>query len=139
MKLEIARREGDERGYRIHRVWIVIECRPYIRKPQRSIRISGLWRRLAAARQFAGTVSRAMIRMLAAAGVTYIYAVWDIEQAYLKRGYQAYGGEYLVIPFVFYAAFKVFGWIAALCCGAVRRIRNMEKEHSAGCRSAQRG
>ncbi len=47
-----------------------------------------------------------MLRLSGAAALTCLYAVNAIEHAYLQRGYEAYGGEYLVIPFVFYAAYK---------------------------------
>lgn len=50
-------------------------------------------------------------RLFASAILTYIYAVWSAEQAFLQRGYKAYGGEYLAIPFVFWGAYKGLEWI----------------------------
>ena len=60
--------------------------------------------------------------MLGAALITYLYLVKAIEHAYLQRGYEAYGGEYLIIPFVFYGAYKLLA-LAIGACGMARRLR----------------
>ena len=55
---------------------------------------------------------RKEIRELLAAcyglAVTYMVGRWAIHYAYLERGYDAVGGEYLLIPMVFLVAYKVF-------------------------------
>lgn len=48
-----------------------------------------------------------MLRLLGAATVTYLFMLWMIEQAFLERGYVAYGGELLLIPVVFYFMYKL--------------------------------
>lgn len=50
-----------------------------------------------------------IFRVLISATITLLFGVWAIECAYLERGYQAYGGECLLIIFVFYIAFKISG------------------------------
>ncbi len=39
--------------------------------------------------------------------VTYMAGKWAIRYAYLERGYDAIGGEYLFIPMVAWAAYKL--------------------------------
>ena len=39
--------------------------------------------------------------------VTYMAGKWAIRYAYLERGYDAVGGEYLFIPMVAWAAYKL--------------------------------
>ena len=106
MKLGIMKWTGRDR----QRVWIVVECRRVPGRPGDRIRLAReRRRRWAAARRLAGKASWVMLKTLAAAGVAYLYAVRAMEAAYLQRGYRAYGGECLVIPFVFYGAFKAIG------------------------------
>ena len=106
MKLGIMKWTGRDR----QRVWIVVECRRCPGSPGDRIRLARMRRRRwAAARRLAGKASRIMLRALAAAGVTYLYAACAMEAAFLQRGYRAYGGECLVIPFVFYGAFQAIG------------------------------
>lgn len=106
MKLGIMKWTGRDR----QRVWIVVECRRVPGSPGERIRLArARRRRWAAARRLAGKASWVMFRGLAAAMVTYLYTARAMEQAFLQRGYRAYGGECLVIPFVFYGAFKAIG------------------------------
>lgn len=83
------------------------------------------------ARQFFKKAAVFAARLSGAGAVTYLYSVKAIESAFQHRGYAAYGGEYLMIPFVFYGVFKVLGIIGALCHwmtvkqkGRKMRIRN---------------
>lgn len=101
-------------------VWIIMECqclaedskvRVYLSKVRKS-----KWQ---AARRFIKKAAPHVIRLFGAIALTYLYSVWSIEQAFIQRGYKAYGGEYLVIPFVFYGIYKVFGWIQKLFYGGV--------------------
>ncbi len=39
--------------------------------------------------------------------VTYMAGKWAVQSAYLERGYNAVGGEYIFIPMVFWTAGKV--------------------------------
>lgn len=70
--------------------------------------------------------------VLGAALITYLYLEKAIEQAYLQRGYEAYGGEYLIVPFVFYGAYKLVSLITRVC-GKVRKLRK-EVWHAKGKR-----
>lgn len=49
------------------------------------------------------------LRLCGSAALTYLFALWLIEQAFLERGYCAYGGEILFIPLVFLIIFKLLG------------------------------
>lgn len=70
--------------------------------------------------------------VLGAALITYLYLVKAVEHAYLQRGYEAYGGEYLIVPFVFYGAYKLVSLITRVC-GKVRKLRK-EAWHAKGKR-----
>ncbi len=106
MKLGIMKWAGRDR----QRVWIVVECRRVPGSPRDRIRLTrARRRRWAAARRLAGKASCVVLRALAAAVVTYLYTARAMEQALLQRGYRAYGGECLVIPFVFYGGFRAIG------------------------------
>lgn len=56
----------------------------------------------------------ALCNMSGAGLITYLYLVKAIEQAYLQRGYEAYGGEYLMAPFVFCGSYKLFSLVIRL-------------------------
>lgn len=64
-----------------------------------------------------------VLRLSGAAAAACLYSAGAIEIAFRHRGYTAYGGEYLMIPFVFYAVFKALGVTGALC----RRILQKQK------------
>lgn len=55
---------------------------------------------------------RKIIRDLLCSGyalaVTVMIVKWAFHTAYLERGYEAVGGEYLLIPMVFFIAYKAF-------------------------------
>ncbi|WP_300782020.1 hypothetical protein [uncultured Acetatifactor sp.] len=121
MKLGIMKWTGRDR----QRVWIVVEYRRVPGSPGDRIRLAkARRRRWAAARRLAGKVFWVMLRALAAAWVTYLYTARAMEQALLQRGYRAYGGECLVIPFVFYGVFKAI----RLAERAVRAARQWASE-----------
>lgn len=58
-------------------------------------------------------------RIAAAVGyvlpVTYMSGNWAVRQAYLERGYEGIGGEYLFIPMAAWGAYKLIdGFLDAL-------------------------
>lgn len=67
----------------------------------------------------------AVCRLSAAASVTCLYSLWAIEQAYARRGYRAYGGEYLSIPLVAWAIYNILTVLAKIihAVGAWRKER----------------
>lgn len=48
-----------------------------------------------------------IIRILVSVIITLLFKVWVIEYAYNERGYKAYGGEYLLIMWVFIIAYWI--------------------------------
>lgn len=52
-----------------------------------------------------------VLKFFGITGLTYLYSVWAIRQAFIQRGYRAYGGEYLMIPIIFYGIYKVLDTI----------------------------
>lgn len=52
---------------------------------------------------------RFLFRLCMSAIITYLFALFIIEQAFSERGYVAYGGELLFIPVVFLIIFKFLG------------------------------
>ncbi len=92
------------------RVWIIIEYPyvtgnfkvwiyfPQIRKSKQQI-----------TKRFLKKVAPYIYRLFGAVGLTYLYLIWVTEQALIQRGYKAYGGEYIIVPFVFYGFYKILG------------------------------
>jgi hypothetical protein len=62
-------------------------------------------------RQFCGKFITVAYRLLIASALTYVCATWAIKWTCTQRGYKAYGGEYFVIPVVFYTAYKGLGFL----------------------------
>lgn len=52
-------------------------------------------------------IRRSTVVMVYVLTVTYMAGKWAIRYAYLDRGYDAIGGEYLFIPMVAWAAYKL--------------------------------
>lgn len=43
--------------------------------------------------------------------VTYAIGKWSFRLAYIERGYEAVGGEYLLIPAVYWGAWKAINYL----------------------------
>lgn len=95
--------------------WVMEECqciaedsrvRVYLSEPQES-----RWKKWGSALKKAALI---MFRPAGSVGLTYLYFTWAAEQAFLQRGYAACGGEYVILPLVFYGAYKGLGWIEKL-------------------------
>ena len=56
-------------------------------------------------------IGRPAVVALYVLAVTYMAGKWAIHYAYLERGYDAIGGEYLFIPMVAWAAYKLINKI----------------------------
>lgn len=65
-------------------------------------------------REFLKKSALPVFRLLGTVGLTYLYLVWAMEQAFIERGYKAYGGEYLMAPFVFYGLYRLLGEAAKM-------------------------
>ena len=83
-------------------------------------------------RKFLRKAAIILVNVLGAILITYLYLIKAIEHAYLQRGYEAYGGEYLIVPFVFYGAYKLVSLIIKVC-GKVKKLRK-EAWHAKGKR-----
>jgi len=105
---------------KVCKVWLVIECKYAAGVPKAGLYLHQMWKNRwkTAAWQKSGRFLKkaaiGMARLSGAAALTYLYSVKAIESAFLHRGYVAYGGEYLMIPFVFYAVFKALGIVGIL-------------------------
>lgn len=53
-------------------------------------------------------------RLCISGTITYLCTTWTIEFASSQRGYKAYGGEYFIIPLVFYTTYKGMGFLKRL-------------------------
>ena len=105
------------RKYRIHRVWVVVEYQHATRDSRIRKDLSKAWktRKKKVRKIFAKLVSiinTHEFTAISAAILTGMYAVWSIDQAFVQRGYRAYGGEWFAIPFVFIGLYKILGWFA---------------------------
>ena len=52
-------------------------------------------------------ILRVAFRVIYALWLTSMVGCWLINEAFLERGYHAMGGEMLLIPFVFFGAYKL--------------------------------
>lgn len=105
------------RKYRIHRVWFVVEYQHTKRDSRIKKDLFKEWRirkkkvgKIVA--KLVSVINTHAFTAISAAILTGIYAVWSIDQAFVQRGYRAYGGEWFAIPFVFIGLYKILGWLA---------------------------
>lgn len=115
-KLSKMKRKELQR-YRIHRVWVVVEYQRATRESRSRIYLSKTWklRKKKIRNLFAKVVSiinTHEFTLVFATVFTGMYAVWSIDQAFIQRGYRAYGGEWFAIPFVFIGLYKILRWFA---------------------------
>lgn len=58
---------------------------------------------------------KVLIRQLISSGyalaVTFMIGKWAFAYALYERGYEDVGGEYIMLPMVFYGAYKLFEWL----------------------------
>lgn len=133
MRKEPAADEG-----KVCQVWLVMECEYSTEAPEIGLYMPEVWKnecKTAAWRKVRCFLKKAVmftVRLSGAAALTYLYSMKAIESAFLQRGYAAYGGEYLMIPFAFYAIFKVLGIVGALCHWMARKQKINKKEAEKG-------
>lgn len=107
---------------KVYEVWFIMECQCIEEDSSNCLFLSKVrkaWRTkikrgLKKAAEFMTTTG---CRIVGSALMTGIYVAWSAEQTFLQRGYKAYGGEYLAIPFVFWWTYAGLGWIAWLLHG----------------------
>lgn len=107
---------------KVYEVWFIMECQCIEEDSSNCLFLSKVrkaWRTkikrgLKKTAEFMTTTG---CRIAGSALLTGIYVAWSAEQAFLQRGYKAYGGEYLAIPFVFLWTYAGLGWIACLVHG----------------------
>lgn len=56
-------------------------------------------------------LKRELIAILWTLIVTYAIGKWSFHLAYIERGYEAVGGEYLLIPAVYWGAWKAINYL----------------------------
>ena len=112
---------------KLHKGWIPAKYQYITEDSKVVVYLSQLKRSwMPVVRRLVKKVGKVIFRVLVAALVTFLYAAWEIDQAYLRRGYKAYGGEYIVIPFVFYLAIKGLILLDRLCY--MIKTKKMHKE-----------
>lgn len=104
-------------NYKVRRVWIVVEYQCGTRNSISRMYLSGLWKiqkkKAGKFLQKAGVIMKTSeFRILGTVLLTGIYSIWSIEQAFIQRGYRAWGGECLAIPLVFIGFYKILGWLS---------------------------
>lgn len=57
------------------------------------------------------TLKRDLIAVIWTLLVTYAIGKWAFHLAYIERGYEAVGGEYLLIPVVYWGAWKAINYL----------------------------
>lgn len=106
----IERKEPEIDESEVCEMWFVMEGQCATEDSKIWLYLSHMWKnKWPVVREFLKRAAIPVFRLLGTAGLTYLYLVWAIEQAFLERGYKAYGGEYLIVPFVFYGIYGVMG------------------------------
>ena len=129
------RKEPTVNEGKVCQVWPVLECEYFTEAPEIGLYMPEVWKnecKTAAWRKVRCFLKKAVMftaRLSGAAALTCLYSMKAIESAFQHRGYVAYGGEYLMIPFVFYGVFKVLGIVGALCYWMVRKQKTNKKEN----------
>lgn len=57
------------------------------------------------------TWKRVLVTVLWSLAVTYAIGRWAFHFAYLERGYEAVGGEYMLVPMVCWGAWKAINYL----------------------------
>ena len=76
-------------------------------------------------------VMRNLIAVMYALGVTIAVGRWSIHVAYLKRGYEAIGGEYCLILIAYCVAWKAINYLFDTL-EDLEHERNCKKRRSGG-------
>ncbi len=107
---------------KVYEVWFIMECQCIEEDSSNWLFLSKVrkaWQTKAkrVLKKAAEFMAMTGCRIAGSALLTGMYAVWSAEQAFFQRGYKAYGGEFLAIPFVFWWTYAGLGWIACLVHG----------------------
>lgn len=104
------RRERTDRVCKVCKMWLVVECECGAEDPKIRLFLPEVhksrWPKVKNACQKALITA---VKLLAAAAITSPFALWSVRSAYLERGYQAYGGEWLLIILCWILCFKLLG------------------------------
>ena len=81
------------------------------------------------------TLKRDLIAVIWTLLVTYAIGKWAFHLAYIERGYEAVGGEYLLIPVVYWGAWKAINYLFDSLeeLENERNYRKKEVEELLGC------
>lgn len=81
------------------------------------------------------TLKRDLIAVIWTLLVTYAIGKWAFHLAYIERGYEAVGGEYLLIPVVYWGAWKAINYLFDSLeeLENERNCRKREVEELLGC------
>lgn len=81
------------------------------------------------------TLKRDLIAVIWTLLVTYAIGKWAFHLAYIERGYEAVGGEYLLIPVVYWGAWKAINYLFDSLeeLENERNCRKKEVEELLGC------
>lgn len=101
---------------KMHYVFIILECEYIPEDPEDRVCLSRLQQSLEYKKPCQNTEKKffrkaliLVFKLLVSTAITFPYAIWAVEYAYIERGYKAYGGEFLFIAMVFYLVCWVVG------------------------------
>lgn len=94
---------------KVRKVWVILECQYITEDSEVGVYLPAVQKERQVPGPFFKKAILVVLKLALSALLTFPYAVWSIEYAFLQRGYKAYGGEYLFIPFVFYVTFLILG------------------------------
>lgn len=77
------------------------------------------------------TLKRDLIAVIWTLLVTYAIGKWAFHLAYIERGYEAVGGEYLLLPVVYWGAWKAINYLFD-SLEELENERNCRKKRSRG-------
>lgn len=80
------------------------------------------------------TLKRDLIAVIWTLLVTYAIGKWSFHLAYIERGYKAVGGEYLLVPMVYWGAWKAINYLF----DSLEELENERKRRKKGSRGTAR-
>ena len=106
------RRQENLHESKMHTLWLIVEYQYVLESPKVGVCLYRMWKKKwPVVRRSSKKIMLYLLRLFGSAGLTFVYSRWVIEQAFFERGYRAYGGEYFLIPLVFYGIYQVWGYI----------------------------
>lgn len=96
------------RECKVYKVRLIVERKCIAEDSEVRLYLSPVWEcAWIKAKRILQKAAGVTIKLLAATAITIPFGIYFVNLAYMERGYRAYGGEWLLIMLIFYAAYKL--------------------------------